>query len=82
MYQSANRGGGSPQSLLLSIVVVVRPRIYSPTAEAINDPDLNKNVSQIIVERGYPCEEHVVQTEDGYLLSVQRINLRPGLADH
>lgn len=47
--------------------------------------------ANIIAERGYPVERHVVQTEDGYLLAVQRIphginnkttNKRPILLNH
>ncbi|XP_046584376.1 lysosomal acid lipase/cholesteryl ester hydrolase-like [Haliotis rubra] len=37
------------------------------------DPEVNMNVSQLITSKGYPCEEYSVQTEDGYLLGVQRI---------
>ena len=29
--------------------------------------------SQIIKYHGYPCENHDIVTEDGYILSVQRI---------
>lgn len=32
-----------------------------------------RNVTQLITSKGYPCEQHTVQTEDGFLLSVQRI---------
>lgn len=37
------------------------------------DPDRTRNVSEIIVSRGYSVEEHDVITEDGYILNVQRI---------
>ncbi|XP_001630461.2 lysosomal acid lipase/cholesteryl ester hydrolase [Nematostella vectensis] len=37
------------------------------------DPDVNRNVSQLIHNRGFPVEEHDVITKDGYILSVQRI---------
>lgn len=37
------------------------------------DPDDYRNVSQLITSKGYPVEEYTVQTEDGYLLGVQRI---------
>ncbi|KAK4538526.1 hypothetical protein CDCA_CDCA18G4551 [Cyanidium caldarium] len=31
------------------------------------------NARELVEVRGYPCEEHVVETEDGYLLTVFRI---------
>ncbi|XP_076324164.1 gastric triacylglycerol lipase-like [Tachypleus tridentatus] len=37
------------------------------------DPDMFRNVSQIIRSKGYPVEEYNVQTSDGYILGVQRI---------
>ncbi|KAG8180327.1 hypothetical protein JTE90_016361 [Oedothorax gibbosus] len=37
------------------------------------DPDITRNVSDLILSKGYPVENHVVRTKDGYLLSVQRI---------
>ncbi|XP_048240638.1 lysosomal acid lipase/cholesteryl ester hydrolase-like [Haliotis rufescens] len=37
------------------------------------DPEVNMNISQLITSKGYPYEEYSVQTEDGYLLGVQRI---------
>eukprot|EP00042_Codosiga_hollandica_P041333 m.367927 g.367927 ORF g.367927 m.367927 type:complete len:398 (-) comp56089_c0_seq5:78-1271(-) len=44
---------------------------------ACTDPDMSKNVTQIILERGYPCQQHAVTTEDGYILQLQRINTHP-----
>lgn len=37
------------------------------------DPDACRNVSEIIRDKGYPVEEHLVVTEDGFVLNVQRI---------
>ncbi|XP_067121598.1 gastric triacylglycerol lipase-like [Centruroides vittatus] len=37
------------------------------------DPDVNRNVSQMIGSKGYPVEEYSVQTRDGYVLGIQRI---------
>ncbi|KAM7286841.1 lysosomal acid lipase/cholesteryl ester hydrolase-like [Ixodes scapularis] len=37
------------------------------------DPDFDKNVSELIVSKGFPVEEHSVTTADGYIIGVQRI---------
>lgn len=37
------------------------------------DPDVSRNVSEIIADKGYPVEEHEVTTRDGFILSLQRI---------
>ncbi|GFT96351.1 hypothetical protein NPIL_66411 [Nephila pilipes] len=37
------------------------------------DPDITRNVSELISSKGYPVEDHVTQTKDGFILSMQRI---------
>ena len=37
------------------------------------DPDCDYNITQMIQTKGYPCEEHQVITNDGYILGVFRI---------
>jgi len=36
-------------------------------------PDTNRNTTEIIRDKGYPCEEHNIVTQDGFILLAQRI---------
>lgn len=48
-----------------------------PTVDYLNmDPDTRKSFEEICVENGFTFEDHMVTTEDGYILNVFRI---PGL---
>jgi pimeloyl-ACP methyl ester carboxylesterase len=38
-----------------------------------HDPDCDLNITQLIRSKGFPCEEHKVTTQDGYILGVFRI---------
>ncbi len=38
-----------------------------------HDPDCDYNLTQLIQSKGFPCEEHKVITQDGYILGVFRI---------
>lgn len=54
---------------VLGILLSERP---TGTVSAV-DPEANMNVTEMILYWGYPCEEHSVQTEDGYILTLHRI---------
>ncbi|KAL4640085.1 putative lysosomal acid lipase/cholesteryl ester hydrolase [Arapaima gigas] len=61
--------------LLLSVVLVLQGIVQcKKTARADRlDPEVNMNISEIISFWGYSPEEHKVVTEDGFILSVNRI---------
>ncbi|XP_041364368.1 gastric triacylglycerol lipase-like [Gigantopelta aegis] len=37
------------------------------------DPEVFMNSTQLITSKGYPCENHYVETKDGFILNMQRI---------
>ena len=58
---------------MIPLVVLL---LYSSTVVAQlekYDPDVNNNITQLIQSKGYPCEEHKVITQDGYILGIFRI---------
>lgn len=58
---------------LLSLLLFVKGRSTKPSCCPKVDPDAFRNVSQLIVNRGYPVEEYCVNTTDNFTLGVQRI---------
>ncbi|XP_046573425.1 gastric triacylglycerol lipase-like [Haliotis rubra] len=49
------------------------------------DPEIYMNTTELITSKGFPCENHYVTTEDGFILNMQRIphgrgNDTPGTA--
>uniref|UniRef100_A0A8C1S230 Lipase n=1 Tax=Cyprinus carpio TaxID=7962 RepID=A0A8C1S230_CYPCA len=67
---------GKMSKLVLSLVLLAsglvrcRPPVQGKTGL---DPEVNMNISEIIRHWGYPAEEFEVVTEDGYILSINRI---------
>ncbi|XP_046378387.2 lysosomal acid lipase/cholesteryl ester hydrolase-like [Haliotis rufescens] len=37
------------------------------------DPEIYMNTTELITSKGFPCENHYVTTEDGFILNMQRI---------
>ncbi|XP_051795019.1 gastric triacylglycerol lipase [Acanthochromis polyacanthus] len=62
--------------LFLSALVLGGPTVTQQRSDVRQqqlDPEVHMNISEIIWRWGYPAEEHQVLTEDGYILTVNRI---------
>uniref|UniRef100_A0A023FEE2 Putative triglyceride lipase-cholesterol esterase n=1 Tax=Amblyomma cajennense TaxID=34607 RepID=A0A023FEE2_AMBCJ len=60
-------------ALLLSCAADEECRIPGYKHGAPVDPDACRNVTEIIRDKGYPVDEHIVVTSDGVVLNIQRI---------
>lgn len=61
--------------VLAVLVACLATHVWIQGSSAVDsvDPDISRNVSQIIADKGYPVEEYDVETSDGFVLSVQRL---------
>lgn len=72
---SAAMGVLLTKHVLAVLVACFATHVWIQGSSAIDsvDPDISRNVSEIIIDKGYPVEEHEVETSDGFVLSVQRL---------
>lgn len=61
------------QLLVVCFVIGILLSPWPMGTESTVDPEVNMNVSEIIMHWGYASEEHSVQTRDGYILGIHRI---------
>lgn len=61
--------------VLAVLVACFATHVWIQGSSAVDgvDPDISRNVSQIIADKGYPVDEYEVETSDGYVLSLQRM---------
>ncbi|XP_029197906.2 lipase member K-like [Acropora millepora] len=59
--------------IALSCFVLSNAKFLSSNQKVSIDPDIGRNVTEIIASRGYTYEEHHVTTQDGFILGLQRI---------
>ena len=68
--RAANVNNENKQWLTFLVVLIALVLIWSqPEA----DPDLFVKTPQLIESRGFQCQEHFIQTSDGYIISLHRI---------
>lgn len=58
---------GALVAILVSLIWLRQPSVHNV------DPDAERNVTEIIGDKGYLAQEYVVTTRDGYVLPLQRI---------
>lgn len=65
----------STKHVLAVMVACFATHVWIQGSSAVDsvDPDVSRNVSQIIADKGYPVEEYEVETSDGFVLSMQRV---------
>ena len=61
--------------LFAQVCVGLAPNISLPLPEPRTpiDPDSNRTMCEIVMAKGYPCEEHWATTSDGYILGMFRM---------
>ncbi|XP_060063489.1 lysosomal acid lipase/cholesteryl ester hydrolase-like [Ylistrum balloti] len=64
-------------ALWLVVLFAMATHVQSTSIQRVHgvgqDPEVYMNVTQLITSKGYPCEEHEVTTDDGFILGLQRI---------
>ncbi|KAK2664970.1 hypothetical protein Ddye_003544 [Dipteronia dyeriana] len=63
-------------ALFILEITAVQPYVTNLRRRAPDDDDAPSLCALIIEPNGYPCTEHNVQTNDGYLLTLQRVSSR------
>ncbi|GAA0153862.1 lipase [Lithospermum erythrorhizon] len=64
------------------IITLLLLLISTTTANLRRDSPTNGLCTQLIEPYGYPCSEYITQTEDGYLLGLQRVSSRSGIVQN
>lgn len=62
-YLKPNADGSLDDEVLSEMARTLKP-----------EPDCFRNVTQLITSKGYGCEQHDIQTPDGFILSAQRMS--------